>query len=156
MDVTNQTSRRRALGGLLAVTLVPMSLDAALAQAAHDDVAAAIKKLVGPKPVEPGRVTLEMPPLAENGNSVSLTATVDSPMTAGDHVKSMHVFSEKNPIATVVNFHLGPRAGRAKVSTNIRLATTQIVTVIAAMSDGSFHSGTAEVIVTLAACIDAG
>ena len=120
------------------------------------DREAAIRTLVGSAPVKPGRVNVDLPPLAENGNSVPLTITVDSPMSAADHVASIHVFAEKNPIANVVKFHIGPRAGRARISTNIRLATTQTVTVVAAMSDGSFWSGTGEVIVTLAACVDSG
>ena len=81
-----------------------------------------------------------MPPLVENGNTVPMTVSVDSPMTAGDYVKSIHVFNEKNPQPNVGNFYLGPRAGRAQVSTRIRLADTQKVMAIAQMSDGSFWS----------------
>ena len=144
-------TRRAALAGGTAVALLPRA-----AVAETQDMAAAIEAIAGKSPIKPGKVKLTLPELAENGNSVSLTAVVDSPMTAADHVKSIHVISEKNPIANVVKFHLGPRAGRARVSTNIRLATTQTVTAVAAMSDGTFWSGTAEVVVTLAACIDAG
>jgi sulfur-oxidizing protein SoxY len=149
-------TRRDVVIGALAVSALPLGPASAVAQDAAGDVAAAIKAFTGAAVVKPGRVTLELPPLAENGNSVPMSVSVDSPMTAADHVKAIHLFSEKNPISTLVNFHLGPRAGRAKVSGNVRLATTQTVTAIAAMSDGSFWSGTADVIVTLAACIDAG
>jgi sulfur-oxidizing protein SoxY len=119
-------------------------------------MAAAIKESVGAAEVKRGRVSIEMPRLAENGNSVQIIVKADSPMTAADHVTSIAVFSEKNPIATVVRFHLGPRAGVAKVSTSIRLAATQTVTAIATMSDGSHWAGNAEVVVTLAACLDGG
>lgn len=145
-------TRRQAIASAIAITLVPRSV---LAEA-DDDVPAAIQRVTGGAPMKEGRVKIEMPPLAENGNSVTMTITVDSPMTASDRVKSIHVVSEKNPIADVVKFHLSPRAGRAKVTTSIRLATTQTITAIAAMSDGLFWSGTCEVIVTLAACTDAG
>jgi len=119
-------------------------------------MAAAIREAVGSGEVKRGRVKLEAPRLAENGNSVTISVSVDSAMTAADHVKTIHVFSEKNPIATVARFHLGPRAGRAKVSTSIRLATTQRVVAIAAMSDGSYWSDEAEVVVTLPACVESG
>lgn len=145
-------TRREMLTGAIAITLMPR---AALA-AANDDVAAAINRVTGGAPLNEGRIKVELPPLAENGNSVSMTVSVDSPMSDVDRVTSIHVFSEKNPIADVVKVHLSPRAGHARVTTSIRLATTQTITAIAAMSDGSFWSGTADVIVTLAACTEAG
>ena len=83
-----------------------------------------------------------------------LTVSVDSPMTEADHVKAIHIFSEKNPLPNVVSFHLGPRAGRASVATRIRLADTQTVVAICELSDGSFWSGSADVVVTLAACLE--
>ena len=145
-------TRREILTGAVGITLVPR---AALA-AGNDDVAAAIHRVTGGAPMTEGRIKVELPPLAENGNSVSMTVSVDSPMSASDRVTSIHVFSEKNPIADVVKIYLSPRAGHARVTTSIRLATTQTITAIAAMSDGSFWSGAAEVIVTLAACTEAG
>ena len=124
---------------------------------ADEGIAAdAIKALTNGAAIKPGRVAIVMPELAENGNTVAMTVTVESPMTAADHVRAIHIIADKNPIARVVSFHLGPRAGRAKVATNIRLATTQVVTALAEMSNGQFWSGTQEVIVTLAACLDAG
>ena len=124
---------------------------------ADEGIAAdAIKALTNGAAIKPGRVAIVMPELAENGNTVAMTVTVESPMTAADHVRAIHIIADKNPIARVVSFHLGPRAGRAKVAANIRLATTQVVTALAEMSDGQFWSGTQEVIVTLAACLDAG
>ena len=117
-------------------------------------MAAAIRQVIGEAPVQTGKVRLEVPPLVENGNTVSLTVSVTSPMTAADHVKSIHIFNEKNPQPNVANFYLGSRAGRALVSTRIRLADTQNVIAIARMSDGSFWSAKAEVIVTLAACVE--
>ena len=117
-------------------------------------LASAIRDLVGEATVKVGKVKLEIPPLVENGNTVPMTVTIDSPMTSDDYVKSIHVFNEKNPQPNIGNFHLGPRAGRAKVATRIRLADSQKVTAVAQLSDGSFWSGSVDVIVTLAACTE--
>ena len=135
--------------GTLALTFLPFD-----AAAAPEDLAAAMKALLGDKSLQQGRVKIDIPQLADNGNSVPITISVDSPMTAADHVKAIHILSEKNPLANIVRFGLGPRAGVAKVQTNIRLALTQKVTVVALMSDGSYWGGTAETIVTAAACLE--
>ena len=115
---------------------------------------AAMKKVIGEAPLHKGKVKLELPPLIENGNSVSMTVTVESPMTAEDYVKAIHVFNEKNPQPNVISIHLGPRAGRASIATRIRLADSQKVIAVAEMNDGSFWSDELEVIVTLAACLE--
>ena len=114
----------------------------------------AIGKVVGAARVTPGKVKLELPPLSENGNTVPLAVRVESPMTAADHVRAIHVFTEKNPQPEVVSFYLGPRAGRVNISTRIRLADTQTVVAICEMSDGSFWTDRADVVVTLAACLE--
>jgi sulfur-oxidizing protein SoxY len=127
--------------------------EAALRRAAYQ---AALHKVVGDARVRRGRVKLDLPPLIDNGNSVPLSVAVESPMTAADHVKAIHVFTEKNPLPDVVSVHLGPRAGRARMSTRVRLADTQTVVAIAQLSDGSFWSDSAEVVVTLSACLEEG
>jgi len=114
----------------------------------------AIRKVVGAAVPRSGRVKLEVPPLVENGNTVPLSIKVESPMTAADHVRAIHVFTEKNPQPEVVSVHLGPRAGRAVVATRMRLADTQTVVALAELSDGSFWSDKANVVVTLAACLE--
>ena len=114
----------------------------------------AIRRVVGEAEIRKGKVTLDLPPLVENGNTVPMTVTVDSPMTAKDHVKAIHVFNEKNPQANVISVKLGARAGKAELATRIRLAGTQKLTAIAEMSDGSCWSDTQEVIITLAACLE--
>lgn len=101
-----------------------------------------------------GRVKLELPLLADNGNSVPMKVTVQSPMTEADHVKSIHLISERNPEREMAVFHLGPRAGVAEVSSRVRLAGSQTVTALAHMSDGSVWMDAAEVTVTLSACLD--
>jgi sulfur-oxidizing protein SoxY len=92
--------------------------------------------------------------LVENGNTVPLTISVDSPMTTDDYVRSIHVFNEKNPQPNIGHFYLGARAGRAQISTRIRLADSQKITAIAHLADGSFWSASADVVVTLAACTE--
>jgi sulfur-oxidizing protein SoxY len=135
--------------GLAAVAVSP-------ARATPAAMQEAIGKLVGPARVSAGKVKLELPPLVENGNAVPLTVRVESPMTEADHVRAIHVFTEKNPRPDVVTFRLGPRAGRAVVATRVRLADTQTVIAIGEMSDGSFWSDRADVVVTLAACLEDG
>ena len=115
---------------------------------------AAIRSVAGQAKIQKGKVVLDLPPLVENGNTVSMTVTVDSPMTKENHVRAIHVFNEKNPQPNVITVRLGPRAGKAQVSTRIRLADTQKVIAIAELSDGTFWSDTAEVVVTLAACLE--
>jgi sulfur-oxidizing protein SoxY len=114
----------------------------------------AIQKIVGAAPINKGKVTVDLPALIDNGNGVPLAVSVDSPMTEADHVKAIHVLSEKNPLPNVVSFHLGPRAGRARAATRIRLADSQTVLAICEMSDGSFWSGSVDVVVTIAACLE--
>ena len=108
---------------------------------------------LGARP-EPGGVEIDIPQLAENGNSVPLAVRVPSPMTVADHVNSIHVFAERNPRAQVAVFRFGPGSGRAEIATRVRLASTQRVTVLAALSGGRFRIAHADVHVTAAACID--
>src|ERR1700731_97127 len=112
----------------------------------------AVRAVIGEAPVKKGKVKLDLPPLVENGNSVPCTVAVESPMTAADYVKAIHIFNEKNPQPNVISVKLGPRAGRASFSTRIRLADSQTVTAIAELSDGSFWSDDIDVIVNFAAC----
>jgi sulfur-oxidizing protein SoxY len=156
-DDTLQATRRRflidtaALAGAVGIWL-PLATGPASATPAS--MRAAIRRVVGDTQVTKGRVKIDLPPLIENGNAVSLTVAVESPMTVEDHVKAIHVFTEKNPQPNVISVQLGPRAGRATFSSRIRLADSQKVIAIAQMSDGSFWSDEIEVIVTLAACLE--
>jgi sulfur-oxidizing protein SoxY len=143
-------------GGLVGGAGLAPLLGTRAAHATTATMTAAIRELVGEAAVREGKVKLEVPPLVENGNAVPMTVTVESPMTAADHVKSIHVFNEKNPQPYVVTFHLGPRAGKASVSTRVRLADSQTVIAIAEMSDGSFWSDSVSLVVTLAACVEEG
>jgi sulfur-oxidizing protein SoxY len=153
-----ETATRRQFltiaGGLAGVVGIAPRLAVRPAEATPASMAAAIRDVVGEAPVQPGKVKLDLPPIVENGNAVPLTVSVESAMTAADHVKSIHIFNEKNPQPHIAKFFLGPRAGKAVVSTRVRLADTQKVVAIAELSDGSFWSDSVDLIVTLAACIE--
>jgi sulfur-oxidizing protein SoxY len=140
----------RTAGFAAGAGILSLSAARATPQAMQD----AIRKIVGEAALRPGKVTLDVPPLVENGNTVPLTVSVDSPMTAADHVRAIHIVNEKNPQPHVISVTLGPRAGRASLSARIKLADSQQVMALAEMSDGSFWSGSADVIVTLAACVE--
>jgi sulfur-oxidizing protein SoxY len=148
------SGRRRfvsVLAGLAAAPLLPVRQ----ARAAIESLAPVIGKITGGAPVREGRVRLEVPRLADNGHSVPLAVSVESPMTAADHVRSITLLSERNPRPVMATFHLGPKSGRAEVVTRVRLNGSQRLLAVAQLSDGSFWSGTAEVEVTESACLDA-
>jgi sulfur-oxidizing protein SoxY len=144
------TSRRSFIVALGSVSIVPWLN----AQATTSEAVETIKKIVGQAEPRVGRVTLEIAPLVENGNLVPMTVSAESPMTSTDFVKAIHIISEKNPLPNIVSFNFGARAGRAQVSTRIRLLTSQRLWAIAEMNDGSFWQGHADTVVTLAACTE--
>lgn len=137
-----------AAGGAAASRLLP----AQAAKPAAARLREAIRAATGGAALREGRLSLEIPPIVENGNTVPMTVRVESPMSESDHVKSIHVFNEKNPQPNIGSFYLGPRAGRAEVTTRMRLADSQTVTALCQMSDGAWWSGSAQVVVTVAAC----
>ena len=156
MRKSETSTRRRFLGlagSAAAIGMVPV-VSVRPATATPDTMAAAIRNVVGSATVRAGKVKLDIPPLVENGNTVPMTVSVANAMTADDYVRSIHVFNEKNPQPNIGNFYLGPRAGRAQISTRIRLADSQKITAIARLSDDSFWSVNADVVVTLAACTE--
>lgn len=104
--------------------------------------------------VREGKVTLDIPPLADNANAVPMTVRVDSPMKPDAYVRDVHVFAEKNPRPVIAVYHFSPENPRAEVSTRIRLNGSQRLLALAVMSDGTFWSGTAQVVATVSACTD--
>ncbi|HEV3492724.1 MAG TPA: SoxY-related AACIE arm protein [Reyranella sp.] len=142
--------RRAFLAGAALLSVLPL----ASAHATPEAMAGAIKAVVGAGTIREGRVKLDLPPLVENGNVVPLTVSVESPMTPADHVKAIHVFNEKNPQPYVFSARLGPRNGKAVIATRIKLADSQKIVAIAETSSGEFWSASADVIVTLAACVE--
>ena len=151
----NRRRRLLAAGAALgASVLLPRIAVAQTAIGTPDELAAAINAYTGGKPALPGKVKLDISSIVDNGNSVPVTVTVDSPMTSTERVQTIAIFNERNPQRDVANFRLGPRAGSAAVSTRIRLATSQKLVAIAGLSDGSYWSHSVDVIVALAACIE--
>ena len=122
--------------------------------ASPEIVQQAIRQRIGDREPQPGGMTLTLPKIAETGNSVPLTVTVESSMSTEDHVLRIHLFVPGNPEPVASTYHLGVRAGRAQISTQIRLARTQTVLALAEMSDGSVRSDAASIVVTLGACVD--
>ncbi len=142
--------RRTCLTWLSALGLAPQSM----AFASSDQARQAIQQLVGDQTLQTGRVILDIPPLIENGNSVVMTVRVESPMTAQDYVKSVHVLAEGNPLPHILSAHFTPRSGRAHVMSRVRLAKNQRVWAVAQMSNGSFWRGYADTLVTTSACTE--
>ncbi|WP_338768222.1 SoxY-related AACIE arm protein [Massilia sp. METH4] len=147
MNTPNRHRRQLLAAGTLLALVRP-------AGATPQQMAAAIATYTGNKLPQTGRVKFDIAQLIDNGNAVPVTVRVESPLTAQDHVTSIAIFNERNPETDVVRFTLGPRAGKAEVSTRIRLATSQKLVAVAKMSDGSCWQQAVDVIVTLAACIE--
>jgi len=118
------------------------------------DIRPLVAEITGGATPEARGVEVELPQIAENGNSVPMKVRVPSPMTADDHVSAIHILAERNPRPRVATFHFSPDSGRAEVSTRVRLAGTQTVTVLAELSGKRFLVSRTEVLVTSAACLD--
>jgi sulfur-oxidizing protein SoxY len=142
-------SRRRALKALAAGACL---IAVRPAPAATGDLAAVLRETFGSRPIRSGKVSLELPKLAESGNVVPVTIGVESPMTERDYVRSIHLFAEKNHLPRVFEAQLGPHNGRARVASRIRLVTSQRVTAAALLSDDSVWTGNFEVEVTVSSC----
>jgi sulfur-oxidizing protein SoxY len=143
-------TRRGALllGAGLTVTLVAIDQSAATPA----DAEAEIAKFTGGKATESGKIAIDLPEIAENGNTVPLSIKVNSPMTAADYVSEIRVVGDANPNAGIVKFHLTPTSGRAEVATRIRLGGTGNVTVLAKTSTGKFFADHRTVKVTVGGC----
>ncbi len=152
---TPQDPERRSLliglgvGGLAVVgmTLVPRAV-----LANPEDVKMAIEERIGDAATMDGRISLELPQIAENGNTVPIAFEIDSPMTESDYVKVVHIFAEKNPLPDVASFYFTPRSGKARASTRMRMLKTQNIVAVAEMSDGSVYMAKTEVKVTIGGC----
>ena len=148
--MTGLIDRRRVLGGS-AGALAVAALGVTPARAANN-APELIKAFTGGKPAIDGKVKLDLPEIAENGNTVPMTVTVESPMTEQSYVTEVLVVADGNPNAGVATFHFSPASGVAEANTRIRLATTQNITAVAKMSDGSFFTATRPVKVTIGGC----
>jgi len=147
-----QFSRRATLAlgaGSAALTIVGWS---GRASAAAKEAAAEIAKFTAGKTAEQGKISIELPEIAENGNTVPLAVSVDAPMTAENYISEVLVVADGNPNPGVATFHFSPMSGKAEASTRIRLATTQNIIVVAKTSGGQFFTGQKLVKVTIGGC----
>jgi sulfur-oxidizing protein SoxY len=145
-------SRRQALalGAGTAVLTLAGKLDPALAS--PQDAEAEIAKFTGGKVAEKGKISIDLPEIAENGNTVPLSIVVNSPMEPDSYVSDILVLADGNPRPGVAHFRLTPMAGRAEAATRIRLASTQDIIVVAKTSDGKFFTDQKQVKVTIGGC----
>lgn len=153
-DFVVGASAAAALGALLGLST------GAAAQAPKAEHAApatpkwqeALKKIVGNATPTEAKVKLDLPEIAENGNTVPFTLSVDSPMTDGDHIKTVHVLSTENPLPEIASFSFTPGSGKAQVASRMRLARTQDIVAVAEGSDGKFYISKRTVKVTIGGC----
>jgi sulfur-oxidizing protein SoxY len=145
-------NRRQALAvGAGAVAMAAFGASTGAAFAANDSEEQ-IKKFTGGKTAAQGRIKLDLPEIAENGNTVPMTVTVESPMTEQSYVASVLILADGNPRAGVATFHFSPASGVAEANTRIRLASTQNIVAVAKMNDGSFFTASKQVKVTIGGC----
>ena len=154
MNMSDLKLSRRAYLSVLGLLGVSSWIVPSLAMAKKPEAMEAIAKIVGSSPIRDGRVKLVIPPLVESGNLVVLKLSIESPMTANDYVKAVHVIAEGNPLPNIFTAYFTPRSGRAELTTRVRLADSQRVWAVAQMSDGSFWQGHADTLVTLSACTE--
>jgi sulfur-oxidizing protein SoxY len=145
-----QTRRETLIAGMASFAAAAIAPSLALADAAA--VEAEIKKLYGDKKPGSGKIKLDVPQIAENGLVVPINVEVESPMTAADHVKAVHVFADGNPLPGIISYKFTPESGKAAASARMRLAQTQNIVCVAEMADGSLFSAKAEVKVTIGGC----
>jgi sulfur-oxidizing protein SoxY len=150
LHMTVILNRREALAAAVGGLVAAGGL--AAPAAAKNDAEDLIKAFTGGKAPAEGKVRLELPEIAENGNTVPIAISVESPMTAQSHVTDVLVVADGNPRAGVATFHFSPASGVAEASTRIRLASTQNITAVAKMNDGSFFASTKQVKVTIGGC----
>jgi sulfur-oxidizing protein SoxY len=145
----NFTRRQAIMVGAGATGAAVLGVSPALAK---NDADEAIKTFTGGKTPTQGKVKLDLPEIAENGNTVPMTVSVESPMTEASHVTDVLVIANENPRSGVVTFHFSPASGVAEANTRIRLAATQDVIAVAKMNDGSFYMASKQVKVTIGGC----
>lgn len=146
------TDRRAFIVGLSTMAALAGWANPAAAQAGPGDIAALLKTLVGDAVPMEGKIVLDLPEIAENGNTVPYAIRVDSPMSDVQYVKAVHVLAPANPLPQVASFFFTPQSGKASVASRMRLAQTQEVLAIAAMSDGTFYMLKRPVKVTVGGC----
>ena len=143
-------ARRRAFVAAAAV----LPLLPGMARAEDEPEVAAFKAFVGSRTVRSGRLKLDVPRIADNGNVVPVKITMPGPFAPGAEVRSIHLFSERNPVAQMAVFHFPVPVQRIDLESRVRLAGSQRLAAVATLADGSLYSATADIVVTVSACLD--
>jgi sulfur-oxidizing protein SoxY len=143
---------RRTILTAAGLTAAASLIGSRTAVAEPTDVEAALKRLFGGRPMPSGRLKLDVPAIAENGLVVPVNIEVESPMTADNYVRAVHLFADGNPAPNVYSYRFTPESGRAALSNRIRLAKTENVIAVAEMSDGTLFMARSEVKVTIGGC----
>jgi sulfur-oxidizing protein SoxY len=148
-----QVDRREfVFGSAAVVTVTALAIGDTIAQGAAQGWEEAVKTILGDAKATEGKLTMDLPEIAENGNTVPFTISVDSPMTDKDYIKAVHVISTGNPQPGVATFHFTPQSGKAAVASRMRLARTQDIIALAELSDGKFVQTKRSVKVTIGGC----
>jgi sulfur-oxidizing protein SoxY len=146
-------ARRHVLIGAAGVGAAALLTQfAARGAGATPDAAKALLQTLAKGDPKEGRVTIRAPEIAENGNAIPVTLSVESPMTDKDYVKAIHVVADGNPNPGVASFELTSLAGKAEVQIRVRMASTQKIVAVAQMSDGSLWTAAREIKVTIGGC----
>jgi sulfur-oxidizing protein SoxY len=145
-------TRRRALGLGASAVLVLTVGDVAEVLATPAETDAEIAKFTGGKALDRGKIVIDLPEIAENGNTVPLSVAIDHPMTAQNYISDILVVADGNPRPGVASFHLTPAAGKATAATRIRLQSTQNIIVVAKTNSGQFFTDRKQVKVTIGGC----
>ncbi len=151
MQIAVVDRRDFVLGATAAGLITALSVGAAHAEVIPT-LEEAMKTAVGDAKPSEGKVTLKLPEIAENGNTVPFSVSVESPMTADNYVKAVHIFAKGNPRPDVASFMFTPASGKAEVTSRMRLGQTQDVIALAEMSDGKVYMGKRTVKVTIGGC----
>ncbi len=152
LDVVDR--RDFVVGAAAAATLATFlsSIGTASAQDKPPTFDELYKKIIGDKKPEDGKVSIDLPEIAENGNTVPYTVAIDSPMSDADFVKAVHILAPGNPGPAIATFYFTPQSGAAKVSSRMRLAKTQDIVAVAELSNGTMLVGKRTVKVTIGGC----
>lgn len=135
-----------SLGAVL-LTALPLRAEATPVSAME-----AIRKTIDGKEPKEGLVNIVLAEIAENGGTVPLKVSVDSPMSEDDHVKAVHIYTDGNPLPEVASYFFGPHNGKAYLSIRLRLLKTQNVIAVAEMSNGEAYMASKNIKVTIGGC----
>jgi sulfur-oxidizing protein SoxY len=138
-------------GGVVALATIGGATITASA-ATPEEVQKRINDFTGGKEPAAGKVSLSTPEIAENGNTVPIGFSVESPMTKDNYVAAVMLVADGNPNSGVATFHFSHMSGEAAATTRIRLAKTQNVIAVAKMNDGSVFMDKKQVKVTIGGC----